>query len=225
MQVWKCEVYRNKAGSEGPVDLERSKHRYDCVLRARLSELIGPMKQKSESSPAREVWVDLERRIRERLIEFGFAKRAGGYWKTSADESAFAGVIFGPAPGQSTKDRIDITFRMLGGLREFHEITFHVREVPFTPSQAAAQFSAHMDEDGRERVWTLTPLTNVEEVFADILFRLSSEALPKIDAMLDRTMLLKSLKAFEVNTADGALDYFDAIRMLSSRRISKAGAK
>jgi len=82
-----------------------------------------------------------------------------------------------------------------------------------------------MDEDGRERVWTLTPLTNVEEVFADILFRLSSEALPKIDAMLDRTMLLKSLKAFEVNTADGALDYFDAIRMLSSRRISKAGAK
>jgi hypothetical protein len=164
-----------------------------------------------------EVWVELKKRLSKFLVDAGFKKRVGGFWKTTEDGSVFSGISFGAKVGRTSGSPFDIGFRILGGTRDLHERCNGRYGVKFEPSQAATQFDAYFIEGNRGKVWLITPTSSVDQLYAEISRRLETEGIPIANLMLDRVSLIKALKAHQVNPSD-ALSLEEILRTLEQRR-------
>lgn len=161
----------------------------------------------------RKKWELLKKKIGESLVDAGFRKRGIGYWKSSDTDKAFSGITFGTTVGRAKTERLEISFRILGGRREFHYLCNGKHGAKFEPSPAAAQFDSYFVEGSKGKVWELSPDISIDTIFAEISERLRNQGIPTANAMLDRQLLLEQLEAFRVG-ACASLSEKDAVKLL-----------
>jgi hypothetical protein len=168
---------------------------------------------RATEAASHDVWEELKKRLSKFLVDAGFKKRGGGFWKTAEDGSVFSGISFGAKVGRQPGSPLDIGFRILGGTKELHERCNGRHGVKFEPSPAAAQFDAYFTDGNCGKVWLITPTSSVEQLYAEISKRLETEGVPIANLMLDRATLIKALKAHKVNPSD-ALSLEETLRVL-----------
>jgi hypothetical protein len=139
--------------------------------------------------------------VARRLDPLGFRRQGECIWRVRADGKAFAGLVFRSRVWRESK-RLVFYVSIQGAHSRFHHLNPERKTDEFQLLEANAQYGSDIsDPHGhgqRSKEWTLFPSSECGPVAESVWDRISNEAVPLIDELLDDHGLEAALRAHKV---------------------------